>query len=262
MSATFLVPDLHGNFALGQVLLKSQGILNEDGARIDHAATIVQMGDLCNCVASTIEDDLRCLEYAADWFDVYLIGNHELPHFPGTQHGSFFGFWPYKDIEIRLREFLRRGLIRAAHAVDDILLTHAGLAPSWAKKYELKKRLAADVAGWLNERWHAGAYEMDIFTAVGSRRGGFYDEGGILWADWNEPKSCAFRQIVGHTVGNEIRWRPSSGEKGNVRPGGSPWTSLCIDLGGGKGASALAGAWIRDGEVEVVHYRQREEVVA
>ena len=88
-----------------------------------------------------------------------------------------------------------------------------------------------------NGSWRGDA----IVMACGRGRCGFNAEGGILWSDWSEPKRPVFPQIVGHTVGEEIRRKRSA---------------ICIDLGAGKGRTRIAGAWIRDGEITTVEHVQ------
>ena len=81
MSAMLIVPDVHGCLDMAAGLLRKAGALDGDWARINRGELrTVQIGDLLNCVRSSIVDDKRCLDHAREWFDVLLIGNHEHPY--------------------------------------------------------------------------------------------------------------------------------------------------------------------------------------
>lgn len=232
----FIAPDVHGNLDLLAGLLRQEGIIDEGGERIDTTTRTIQLGDLCNCVGSSVIDDNRCLDHVGKWFDDYLVGNHEHPYFGGPR---FSGFWA----DSALRHRVRRAITGAAVAVDGVLVTHAGLAPEW----ETEADTADEAADWLNEVWNMDPTAC-VFSQVGGARGGGAQFGGTLWADWSEPK--AFRQLVGHTPGAEARYLEG--------PGG--WLAVCIDVGG-KHGERLVGAWLRDGELEVVAARRDAGVV-
>lgn len=236
---TFVVPDAHGNHQLVRGLLIQERLIDENGRRFDNSTHVVQLGDLCNCVAPTIHDDLACLQFAQEWFDVMLIGNHEYAYFGGDF--PFDGFWPDPEIKMRLHQLNAREFIKAAHAVDDILITHAGLTP-WAMKRLAAPDLSpAGIAFSLNSIWKMDPRDP-IFAVEGMARGGRQKEGGVLWADWSEPKLRKIRQLIGHSVDDRIRYKNSA---------------TCIDLGAGKGSTRMAGAWIRDGIIEtVIHTKE------
>lgn len=239
MTATLIVPDVHGNLGMAAGLLRQAGALDEDGNRINQAELrTVQLGDLCNCTSRSLLDDYRCLDRAEEWFDHYLAGNHEHPYFGGP---AFYGFYRDAALGRRLRGLQERGRLAAAFAVDDILVTHAGLGVEW----DLLGDSAEEAASWLNETWRIEPGRAGVFRKIGRARGGSHETGGILWADWSEPKSSSLRQIVGHSVGGEVR---------HVEfPETDRW-AICLDLGGGKSGDRLAGALVRDGDVEIVVY--------
>jgi len=230
---TFVVPDAHGKLGLVHRLLREQGILGDNASRVDRETTVVQLGDLCNCVPESVDDDLRCLDRAPEWFDVYLVGNHEHPYLGGPR---FSGFYSDPEIAHRLKLLYSKGLLQAAYAADGILVTHAGVGAAWQRS--LDRRTAAGAASRLNKLWRARP-TAELFGCIGRSRGGSSPTGGILWADWSEPKSDAFSQIVGHTVGDQPRWQKHAEGK----------FAVCIDLGG---TTAIVGAWITDGKVELV----------
>lgn len=231
IAQAFVVADAHGRHDLIEGLLRQEGLLE------DHAGvTVIQIGDLCNCVASSVDADLECLRRAPDWFDVYLVGNHEHPYFGGP---AFGGYWRDPEVANLLLRYNKRGLIRPAVAVDGVLISHAGLTSRWGRRFAS----ADEAEAWLTTEWEGNPHSA-VFSAIGRERGGWDQSGGVLWADWREPKPRRFNQLVGHTVGPKVRWRRYGGR-----------FSVCIDLGASKEVDgALAGAWIRDGKVEVVTY--------
>lgn len=239
MSRAFVIADAHGRHDLVEGLLRQEDLLE------DRAGTlVVQVGDLCNCVSNSIGADQECLRRAPEWFDIYLVGNHEHPYFDGP---AFSGFWHDPEIKHLLRHYESRGLIRPCVAIDGVLVSHAGLTSRWGGLVAS----ADEAESWLVQEWR-GRTNGGPFSTIGRDRGGWDRSGGVLWADWREPKRMAFSQVVGHTVGKEIRWRRRNGN-----------FAVCIDLGASKEVDgALAGVWLRDGEPEVVTYRNEAKVAA
>ena len=249
---TFVVPDAHGNRELVLGLLEQEEIV-EDGKRIAGSEVqVIQLGDLANCVASSVNDDLDALALVGPVIDFMLIGNHEHPYFGGP---AFTGFWPDPMVSRARQRLADYRLIYAAYAVDDILLTHAGLT----EDFSYEKELAQAWAGELNELWDHDPTNI-VFSMIGRSRGGWYENGGILWSDWSEPKSGKVRQIVGHTVGENWRaFMPPNGGSPTfamVLPDGDRHkvSRLCLDVGAGKGATRILGAWVNEGEVTIVEY--------
>lgn len=232
--SVFVVADAHGNANQVLGLLKQEGLILSDDTRVRRQVLVMQLGDLANCVGSSEQDDIEALALVGPVIDLMLVGNHEHPHFGGP---AFSGFWPHLDVKRRLLELNDHGLIQPSLAVGDILVSHAGLSSYWGRPDETAEK--ADE--WLRSMW-ASAKRDPIFSAIGPSRGGMHHQGGVLWSDWSEPKRSSFGQLVGHTVGDTIR------RKGRT---------TCIDLGGGKG-SRIAGAWIREGRIDVVIYDAAE----
>lgn len=225
MTDTFIVADAHGNAGQVRWLLETAGVTEDD--------FVVQLGDLANCVAASTRTDLEALDLVHQGvIDLMLVGNHEHPYFGG---GGFGGYWPDPEVRRSLHRIAEQGKLAAAWVVDDILVSHAGLTSYWLREFGAWLWDAKKIAAHTNETWFNDPRAL-IFEACGRARGGWYQAGGILWADWRETKPRHLRQLVGHTVGNEIRHRAGA---------------TCIDLGGGKG-ERIAGAWIRNGEIEVV----------
>lgn len=256
MSDVFCVPDVHGDYRILAALLQEQSIIDSSWERCNQDAMVVQLGDLGNCVPESVTVDQACLEHAEDWFDVYLIGNHEHPYFGGPR---FSGFWSDSAIGHKLQLLNSIGLIQAAHVVDDILITHAGVIEGATLDNDVGPGTAQEWADALNDLWQRNTIHP-IFSTIGKSRGGQAEGGGILWSDFSEPKHEGFPQIVGHTVDDGVRlrrrpfveaWAPPKYafemDRGDV---------LCLDqgTGGASAAPRIAGCWIREGLVEVVRY--------
>jgi hypothetical protein len=230
VNAAFVAADAHGRLDLVEGLLRQEGLIDEQGRRLRPEVLTVQLGDLCNCVADSIDADLACLKRAPDLFDVYLVGNHEHPYFGGT---PFYGFWSDPEVGLMLRRFSSDRFLRPAIAVAGVLVSHAGLTSEHGWGWHD----AAAVEAHLASAWTLTP-TAPIFSAIGPGRGGFQRSGGILWADWSEPKRSTFRQLVGHTPGSAHRRRRGS---------------VCIDLGARKGR--IGGAWIAgDGAITPTGY--------
>lgn len=261
--STFVIPDCHGNWKLVLGLLEQEGLIEDQldfpPKRIGHDATIIQLGDLCNCVVSSINDDLMALKLVGPIIDVYLVGNHEHPYFGGL---PFDGFGPFAELKNELFKLNDRGFIKAAHEVDGIMLSHAGVTVS-ANGIETwhTDNKAKEFADSLNTLWRANRFDHSMFSAIGHSRGGLCPEGGILWSDWREQKTRQFPQIFGHTVGQT--WRSTSPQNGepyflldrpyeNATP--LPVQSLCIDIGADKKTKSILGCWIDSGKVSLIEY--------
>ena len=222
---TLIIPDLHGGFYSMINLMESVGALQNGQRNKDWF--VVQTGDAANCVFSSINDDEEMLVALPKYVDTYLIGNHEYGYFGS----GFGGFYYHSPINAALQSMYRTGYLKAAHEVDGILITHAGLVESMD--------FSADE---INEAWKSDPI-LPVFSTVGYSRGGHYPVGGILWSDHREPKNPSLRQIYGHTVGREVR--RVDYPNGNY--------SICIDLGAGKHSNTIAGAVIDNGNVEIVY---------
>lgn len=234
--STFVIADAHGRADLVLGLLQQEDLLVR-GSK--NRTAVIQVGDLANCVLAEEAADFEALALVRNGLiDTMLVGNHEHPYFGGPE---FSGFFYHGSIKQSLTAIRKRGGLKAAYAVDDILITHAGMTP-WAFARLAPGMSAEAIAMTINNCWEHNPNDP-LFSTIGAARGGWQKEGGILWADWSEPKPRNLRQLFGHTVGENIRRRH---------------VVTCIDLGAGKWTETLAGAWIRDGVIDVVTYTKGE----
>lgn len=205
----FVIPDIHGHVNTLAHILEKEEII-ENGERVNHDVTVVQLGDLANCVGESRvwegkrfipgpgnQGDINCLSKVGNWIDVYLVGNHEAPYFGCTPFSGFVEVEPVKAAVMEAAPI-------AAYSIGDILLTHAGLTTNF------NEFNAQEMATYLNEAW-ARDKRSNYFNDVGKARGGWYPTGGILWSDVSEQKTTdKFRQIFGHTAcqERELRMHP------------------------------------------------------
>lgn len=258
---TFVIPDAHGNGSLVRALLEQEGLIEQDWSlsgglvcavrmRPSHEVAIVQLGDLANCVAASINDDLDAIDMVfSGLIDTMLVGNHEHPYFGGP---PFSGWWRDEQVERRLLELNDRDRLAPSYNASGILLTHAGVHSAWGFKS------ASYANACLNEWWDDDP-TAQAFSLIGGSRswmGGAY--GGVLWCDWSELSPTAWPQIVGHSLAESVRTltRRQDGERMPVALDGDEMlvSAVCLDLGAGKGRQRIAGAWIEDGAVRVVEY--------
>lgn len=217
-----IIADIHGNEPTLRELLRETGAIDEAGNK-DPGTWVCQLGDLLHCGHEVWEADASTLELGLATIDCILLGNHELPFatsinlgFAGMHAGVNKGLHP--DTRRLLNEAIREERFHAAAEVDGWLVTHAGLSPSFiysnAVPLELREELqahagsAARMADHLNERLERRLITREpdpVLEAIGGRRGGSSDFGGIFWCDWRELTSAIkrfgtpFKQIVGHS---------------------------------------------------------------
>ena len=212
---TFVIPDMHGRPDALRLLLTDAGLIDADGKRKaerpKYQTTIVSIGDLLNATQTDVNGDEEILQLSRDWIDVLVLGNHEAPYIFGESWG-FSGYYDAPHLSSAYRALYREGKVVPSFLVGKTLLTHAGvhkyfdfddaeeahheITDVWNRWSELNHN------DW-PESWNfPSGVEMpksQILEAVGSKRGGNMPFGGILWADFHEPKNKQFSQLFGHT---------------------------------------------------------------
>lgn len=218
MIRVFVIGDVHGQHKVLQQLLDKADITPND--------EILQIGDLCNCVESSIDNDLRCLDIANEYNMILLVGNHEHPYFGGNK---FYGFW----WNTKLEKTIRSRIWFPSSRFDDVLITHAGVTPYFADVPDVKEMNLS-----LLERWVEDPTD-EIFNAIGFARSSNPHSsgyGGIFWSDWEEPKTSYYNQIIGHTPQRD----------GNIKTLKNHNNKWCmnIDVGVKWKQDNLAGVWL------------------
>ena len=145
--------------------------------------------------------------------DVFLIGNHcfaYLSYELGVRWGSCSGWTPAKHGVFH--EYFPGDLLlrQCRWMVDcqDWLITHAGVSNDLYRAFS-KRRSKDDIFEWVANAQNAllaGVAHPALLA--GFDRGGSQKTGGILWCDWNSFRPIPqFRQILGHTPGNDVRFK-------------------------------------------------------
>lgn len=213
-----VIGDMHGQTNVMRQLLIASGAINQNGHKTPNVKAY-GIGDLANGVLSSEQDDLECLDLASHLLDGSVLGNHEAALIGLTE---FNNMWKLGPVAGRIRSLLMQGFFTPAILVEDILLTHGGVAPGFATG-DAKSTYKRIMSLWEKDS------SDDIFTAVSSskRTSNPSPQGGILWLDWDEGRAN-FSQIVGHTP-----------QAAPARIEGEGFFHLNIDIRGIHGAAAI-----------------------
>lgn len=263
MKPTLVIGDVHGHLDRLATLLEQEGIVREkdDGEweRINHDVEVVQLGDLGHFGhGGSPTGDLMSWEYAREWIDVILWGNHDRA-VVDPQH-AFNGFTkPRPEVYHIMKIYEHEKKLRWAHAAHGHLLTHAGLHSRFHyNAVPVDKSNPEDVAQWINGALTSedDMNRLAVRHAVGSYRGGGSPFGGILWRDINESLFDGFPQVFGHSADrkHQVRycWRSGHTRKIETVPDSVKEVSYCVDIGGKGdlvGDECLAGIWLPEGRV-------------
>lgn len=242
---TLVIGDVHGKANRLRALLRQEGIIDHDDNRINHDVRVIQLGDLGHFGHDAPpEDDYDCWSHAEEWFDVVLMGNHDMAVLDSRHY--FDGFRPvdegdknarkYKEKTVAIIHELRaKGFARFAVKSHGYLLTHAGLHPLFDGSHRMAKQgfnTMDDFIEYVNHN------PNDIIVnSVSHYRGGPTRAGGILWRDFNESLSKRWPQVYGHSAGKKVRRIDES---------------YCIDVGGVENGR-LAGLWLPDCDIVEVN---------
>ncbi len=148
-------------------------------------------GDAVDSFIESPRSQECCLEELVASKCVLLYGNHELSYHP-TRTMSCSGWHQYGADNFP--KYLDDKIWKAAYAVDDYLITHAGLEEGFSGRSKTAKAMASA----LNQRFkenHSTIY------AIGRSRGGRYANGGHFWYDFRYDYgklAYRFNQIFGH----------------------------------------------------------------
>lgn len=150
---------------------------------------------------------------------VLLIGNHDYHYFPDV-YSQYNGYTYNRTARILLEEYYNKGLMQVTYAIDDVLVSHAGISKTWFKNTfdgfvnaELVDNGlygASDVSSMINEAFNTcyGLTSKDDFELKKARHTESYDNtGDNIWQSpiWIRPKSLLedklenITQIVGHS---------------------------------------------------------------
>lgn len=218
MGLTFVVPDIQGIPDRIDSAIKAIDIIAGESDR-----TVVQLGDLVNLTERDQENDLYALQRAIDEGWIRLIGNHEVPAITPLLTFPFSGSYTDSVVAAQIADDFTDGHYKAAYAVGDTLITHAGvLEGRWSfGAYDddgnqilpailPRSSSAADAERIINDLVDNFTTEVrePLLESIPLIRGGRDSVGGIFWADFGEHvRQSALGQfglancyqIVGHT---------------------------------------------------------------
>lgn len=259
---TFVTPDIHGRPESLRALLWAAGVIDENGVRLPTKTLFnvpaefmsISLGDLANGVLKDANGDEECLLRADrdNWFDLLIMGNHEGGYI--FDNLGFDGYVPVPPVKSLYRSMYMRGKVVPAALVGNTLLTHAGVVEEF-QFITAREAFRAIMDVWerynnsvnYDEKWEFARYGIPkplILEAVAKKRGGNAPFGGILWADWREPKNFNFSQVHGHTP------MPEGPVKTNFISNGT--YTLNLDAGA-KGGMEPWGVWL-DAMGDVVEF--------
>jgi len=148
-------------------------------------------GDAVDSFRESGESQERCLKTLVESKCILIYGNHELSYHPEMASGC--SGW-HKYGQEHFPQYLDDSRWKAAYAVDDYLITHAGLAAIHCGK----SRTAKTTAAILNKKFKDR--NRDLLT-VGLSRGGSCAGGSIFWYDFRYDYAgltSKFNQVFGH----------------------------------------------------------------
>lgn len=231
--STIIISDIH------QRIKKAQKLLNLDA---DSADRIIFLGDYWDSF-----DAEAGVEDTCGWmFDVsqkygdkitWLVGNHDIPYIEDFYKARTL-FKKYGNIHtgrgyiFKNKKYFCSGYTKSKSEKisktllgldinffdkfelctwdQGYLISHAGFHPIHLHPYKtIDKNIKSFQDRWKNAKENLLLDDLDDIWSVGLARGGKATAGGPLWLDWNlefEPIK-GLKQIVGHTVAFEIRYK-------------------------------------------------------
>lgn len=283
---TFVIGDIHGHINRLEALLVQEELLGDcaqcnatgdvdgefctkcDGtayARTDKPVDVVLLGDLGHFgTTGSPTGDLLTWQFATDWADVILWGNHDRAMVDSGHAFRDFHRYPMEAFTFfdKARDANK---LKLAHAAHGYLMTHAGLHFSFRDNHvsdEIKSN-PAKFAEWINEVEHPDAGgsvdQFGIRDSISRTRGGRQHAGGILWRDIDEKLYDGFPQVFGHSADHGHHAVRFCGKYAHTRNRDVALASMmtdklsyCVDVGGKgdkPGDNCLAGVYLPSGEI-------------
>ena len=134
-----------------------------------------------------------------------LLGNHDIHYLlPGIEFGRYsrrFCREIHQLIEDNNELFSIAQYTRSNNT--DILISHAGILPSWQERKGLRNMGAKEICNHLNAHLKDEGYLYNLADDVSAYRGGFSSSPSPIWADVRDhlkkTSPSEYFQIFGHT---------------------------------------------------------------
>lgn len=188
--STAIISDIHENIWGLEKILKQAG-------NVDHYVFTGDWVDRHHNQLGNLEATMQWLKDHKDDEDkTFLLGNHDLNYLRIHKPWAKCSGYSWQK-ESQIDPLLFRNF-KLTTEVEGWTLSHAGF---YDAKFIDKRCEQALTALWRGE--------FHPLLGAGWARGGDQALGGCLWMDWNyefQPVD-GLKQIVGHTVGKEPRWK-------------------------------------------------------
>lgn len=198
-----VVGDSHGQHRNLRKFLQVQGVIDKKGNAVNRDEFKVYCtGDLIDGGVNR-QGDMANMDYAPEWFDAVVLGNHEMAFIGGHEYSSRRKH--DRQTSDKLLELIDKGIYVPATLIPggplgDFLGVHGGFSSEFGFDN------AADAYQYINVMWELAAGtgdEIAIFDWQGPGRG-YYNYcdpvGGIFELDWSEKRNTKFNQVVGHSI--------------------------------------------------------------
>lgn len=169
---TFVIADIHGNLQLLEnFFIHSKYDKNKD--------TLIHAGDMCDIGNETLEVMHRLEKENA----IILIGNHEFAHC----YGQFITPYDYSLDKTPIVDYWRDKILSkewgVAHAISDVIITHAGISQALYNHLYLDKSTTVDaIADKLNfVLWSFSGRSRGILELLTNKWLGYDDMLSPLW---------------------------------------------------------------------------------
>jgi predicted phosphodiesterase len=213
---TIVCADIHGNLTLLQNILAHSKFTDED--------ILVCAGDFCDIGLYTV----AIQELLEKNNTVTLLGNHELAHLLGQSIQPYdYKLDSIPNLISGWRKKTLSGEWEIAYAVDDILVTHAGVSDFLAEKLHLQGLTSQQMAEKINKKFLEGLSinydDPNQLELIGNKWFGYDDVFSPLWyrpllyEKFGKISNPApVRQIAGHTPNHcydsfQIKWLEEMG---------------------------------------------------
>lgn len=175
---------------------------------VENGYKMVFVGDYVDSFKERYSEGEKCLKLAVELCNdhIFILGNHDLHYLDD----DFIHAGYNENFRFSFNSYLKQLRKRFSFAIDDILVTHAGLTEkamnfSMSEKCYKNEKLDAELISSYIET-ECVDHSSSLLTQMGRARGGKHSVGGILWCDFYGEFAPLpnITQIFGHTMCREF----------------------------------------------------------